>query len=344
MHNRSFLRCESITQDTASVRTFALRVLAKEMAQQCDMGKYLILEFPDHEGVIQRRNYSIVGRPEKNLVEISVKDTGRSGISSQLHSSVVVDSLLLSAGVGGAITVESLANAQSVAMFAGGIGITLPMALIRQLDMRAKGEMRTPNVQLFVSVPSLVELPYLDELLAMSLSSAWLDVKIFLTQEKFVSDSKLFTSGRPQRSDYMEISVPDIAVICGNKSFVSENRDLLNHLFPETKLLIESFTQVFDQASSSADGEEGLCNLAVHGSDQLHQISKSVALLGEFERCNLKIKSQCKSGICGSCRVRLTSGSVRSDGDFALTPRERENGYILSCCSYPTSESISIEL
>ncbi|QIQ73099.1 hypothetical protein HBB04_03501 [Pseudomonas coronafaciens] len=77
MHNRSFLRCENITQDTASVRTYALRVLAKEMVEQCDMGRYLILELPDHEGVIQQRNYSIVGRPEMDLVEISVKDTGR---------------------------------------------------------------------------------------------------------------------------------------------------------------------------------------------------------------------------------------------------------------------------
>ncbi|WPX60388.1 iron-sulfur cluster-binding domain-containing protein [Pseudomonas sp. DC1.2] len=344
MHNRSFLRCENVTQDTASVRTFALRVLAKEMAEQCDMGKYLILELPDQDGVIQQRNYSIVGRPEADLVEISVKDTGRSGISSQLHSKVVVDSLLLSAGVGGAITVDSLADVQKVAMFAGGIGITLPLALIRQLDMRAKKKIWTPSVQLFVSVPSLVELPYLDELLAMALSSAWLDVRIFLTQEKFVSDSKLFTSGRPQRADYKEMSVPDIAVICGSKGFVSENRDVLNHLFPETKLLIENFTQVSDHVRHSADGDEASCNVTVYGTDQQHQFSKGVTLLGEFDRCHLKIKSQCKSGICGSCRVRLRSGSVRSDGDFALTPRERENGYILSCCSYPTSESICIEI
>ncbi|WP_309221596.1 2Fe-2S iron-sulfur cluster-binding protein [Pseudomonas prosekii] len=46
----------------------------------------------------------------------------------------------------------------------------------------------------------------------------------------------------------------------------------------------------------------------------------------------------------GSCRVKLREGTVRSDGDFALTPRERESGFILTCCSYPTSESICIEL
>ncbi|MBM0142504.1 iron-sulfur cluster-binding domain-containing protein [Pseudomonas cannabina] len=331
MQNRSFLRCESVTQDTAWVRTFSLRVLAKEMAEQCDMGRYLILELPDQEGVIQQRNYSIVGRPEADLVEIAVKDTGRSGISSQLHSTVAVDSLLLSAGIGGLITVDSLAGVQRVAMFAGGIGITLPMALIRQLDRRARNEIATPTVQLFVSVPSLAELPYLDELLAMSLSNAWLDVRIFLTQEKFVSDSRLFTSGRPLRADYMELGTPEIAVICGSLGFVSENRDVLSHLFPETKLLIENFTQVSDQPRNSATSEAA-CSVTVYGTDQQHQVAMDVALLGELDRCNLKIKSQCKSGICGSCRVRLRSGSVRSDGDFALTPREREKGYILACC------------
>jgi len=51
----------------------------------------------------------------------------------------------------------------------------------------------------------------------------------------------------------------------------------------------------------------------------------------------------CKGGVCGTCRARLVSGSVEMDGNYALEPEEIANGYVLTCQSHPTSESVVLD-
>lgn len=51
----------------------------------------------------------------------------------------------------------------------------------------------------------------------------------------------------------------------------------------------------------------------------------------------------CKNGVCGTCRCRLTSGSVEMVQNFALEPEELAAGYRLACQSYPTSDAIVMD-
>ncbi|GAB4819380.1 hypothetical protein N2152v2_006426 [Parachlorella kessleri] len=55
----------------------------------------------------------------------------------------------------------------------------------------------------------------------------------------------------------------------------------------------------------------------------------------------------CKSGICGSCVVRLTEGEVDysdiADISFTLTEDEVAKGMILTCMSRPVSDKVVCE-
>lgn len=51
----------------------------------------------------------------------------------------------------------------------------------------------------------------------------------------------------------------------------------------------------------------------------------------------------CKNGVCGTCRCKLVSGTVEMVQNFALEPDEVENGYVLACQSYPTSDDIVVD-
>jgi ring-1,2-phenylacetyl-CoA epoxidase subunit PaaE len=51
----------------------------------------------------------------------------------------------------------------------------------------------------------------------------------------------------------------------------------------------------------------------------------------------------CKGGVCGTCRARLISGTVEMDGNYALEPEEIAKGYVLTCQSHPTSESVVLD-
>ena len=50
----------------------------------------------------------------------------------------------------------------------------------------------------------------------------------------------------------------------------------------------------------------------------------------------------CKGGICTTCKAKLIEGSVHMVTNYALTPREVEQKYILVCQSHPTSENVKL--
>jgi ring-1,2-phenylacetyl-CoA epoxidase subunit PaaE len=51
----------------------------------------------------------------------------------------------------------------------------------------------------------------------------------------------------------------------------------------------------------------------------------------------------CKGGVCGTCRARVTEGSVSMDVNWALEPDEVESGYVLTCQSRPTTERLVLD-
>jgi len=51
----------------------------------------------------------------------------------------------------------------------------------------------------------------------------------------------------------------------------------------------------------------------------------------------------CKGGVCGTCRARLTEGSVTMDANWALEPEEIAHGYVLTCQSRPTEGRLVLD-
>ncbi|WP_031509126.1 2Fe-2S iron-sulfur cluster-binding protein [Streptomyces megasporus] len=51
----------------------------------------------------------------------------------------------------------------------------------------------------------------------------------------------------------------------------------------------------------------------------------------------------CKGGVCGTCRVKLVSGEVRMDRNFALEPEEVSAGYVLACQSRPATGTVEVD-
>ena len=51
----------------------------------------------------------------------------------------------------------------------------------------------------------------------------------------------------------------------------------------------------------------------------------------------------CKGGVCGTCRARVTRGSVEMDVNYALEPDELAAGVVLTCQSHPTTDEVRLE-
>ncbi len=51
----------------------------------------------------------------------------------------------------------------------------------------------------------------------------------------------------------------------------------------------------------------------------------------------------CKGGVCGTCRAKVVEGSVTMDTNWALEPDEVDKGYVLTCQSHPTSDTVVLD-
>jgi len=70
-------------------------------------------------------------------------------------------------------------------------------------------------------------------------------------------------------------------------------------------------------------------------------------MLEALERDGNPIPFGCRKGQCGSCKALVIDGEVEIDdkaSPFALSVQERDEGWVLLCCSIPLTERVTIEV
>jgi ring-1,2-phenylacetyl-CoA epoxidase subunit PaaE len=51
----------------------------------------------------------------------------------------------------------------------------------------------------------------------------------------------------------------------------------------------------------------------------------------------------CKGGVCGTCRAKVCHGEVDMVRNYALEPAEVDAGFVLTCQTFPVSESVTVD-
>ncbi len=82
------------------------------------------------------------------------------------------------------------------------------------------------------------------------------------------------------------------------------------------------------------DGLSGQVDTPTHSAE---------SILNAALRVRPDVPFACAGGVCGTCRAKLTSGTVDMEENYALEPDEIEKGYILTCQSRPTSKEVSVD-
>ncbi|MBB6404772.1 1,2-phenylacetyl-CoA epoxidase subunit PaaE [Arthrobacter sp. AZCC_0090] len=67
------------------------------------------------------------------------------------------------------------------------------------------------------------------------------------------------------------------------------------------------------------------------------------SILNAALRVRPDVPFACAGGVCGTCRAKLVSGTVSMDENYALEQDELDKGYVLTCQSHPTSESVTVD-
>ncbi len=76
------------------------------------------------------------------------------------------------------------------------------------------------------------------------------------------------------------------------------------------------------------------------GTEETFECDAETTILDGLEEAELEHQSSCRSGACSSCAMKLVEGTVNQEDQTFLDDDQLEEGYCLTCVSYPTSDNI----
>jgi ferredoxin len=101
---------------------------------------------------------------------------------------------------------------------------------------------------------------------------------------------------------------------------------------PESQIKAEAFGTIKRDPTAKGNASTEIAGKVVfQASDPAAPVPVGVPILDVADPAGVFIDSACRSGTCGSCRVKLLSGNVKMGVEDALTQEDKAEGYILAC-------------
>ncbi len=147
--------------------------------------------------------------------------------------------------------------------------------------------------------------------------------------------------------------------ICGPQGMINESEKALEQRgIPADKINIEYFTTPLkdieeamkeeasgdkEEASEAEDFDEAEVTILMDGEEFTIAVSKHETILDAAIEEGYDPPYACQMGICTTCMAYLHEGNVQMYEDEGLSDAEKDEGYVLTCQSMPTTSKIKVE-
>lgn len=123
------------------------------------------------------------------------------------------------------------------------------------------------------------------------------------------------------------------AYLCGPTGLMELAKEtLLERGLPPQTIRQEFFSASSGSGVNSVAWLDGRCT----------EVSAGVSLQEALEQEGHMVESSCRTGNCGTCRLRLLEGSVHHTQVEGLTVEEEASGWILPCVAYAQSSLVRL--
>jgi ring-1,2-phenylacetyl-CoA epoxidase subunit PaaE len=309
------------------------------------------------DGREERRTYSIVTAPGGGILKLGIRLQLRGRMSGELASKLSPGDLIdVGTPMGRFRTAISAERAQSYVAFAAGSGITPILCLATDILAREPRSRFT----LIYGNRSVSRTMFLEETLA--LKNRYIErfsVHFVMSREPQqtqwlngrIDGDKIIELARHM----IEVSTADEYLICGPGDMVDEVRKAIKGLNGDAPIRFERFGAATPVAATPAATMPAtgrllpvpdlLATISVVMDGRRRtfpMVSSDVSVLEAAERAGLALPFSCRSGICATCRARITDGAAVMTHNIALEPWETEAGFVLCCQARPTTATLEI--
>lgn len=361
--NRKFwngeLIVENIHRETHDVKSFRFVHPEGDVPFVHRPGQYMTLTL-NINGTTVKRSYTIASSPsQRGHVELTIKRNPEGLVSRYMHDELQVGDKIRIGAPGGKFFFDDH-QSKAVVLIAGGVGITPLMSITRYLTDRSWHG----TIYFINAVRSQDDKIYEAELSNLAHRFENLRVLTYYSQSKPPAGIAIPSERWQEKSGYINAAdlsafVPNLnelpIFLCGPDPMMQAVRKAIVSLgVADEKISTEEFvspkaTNISNQTSTPAPPEDTelpnslTSTITFATSNQMVDVDASTTILEAAEQAGVTLPWECRSGICGQCKVRCTTGRVRMDSRDALSRGEEANGYILACQSHPTAEAVTIE-
>ncbi|MGI9553515.1 MAG: FAD-binding oxidoreductase, partial [Thermodesulfobacteriota bacterium] len=330
------LLVNEISQETHNVKTFRLYNPDKSSVPLTYLpGQFLTLTlYPG--GKRTNRSYTIASTPTRpECLEITVKREEFGLISRHLHDDIKEGDVVEAKAPSGNFIFTGKEH-DSIVLIGGGVGITPMMSKVRFLtDNNWNGE-----IYLILSFKNPDDYIFRNEIEGLQKNHK--NLNVFVTMSNKECENWEGEKGRLTKEKLTSF-IPDITGkrvhICGPVPMMDTMEKILEELkVPGDLVFLENFGSDLRNPVLKQQPGEVVGEVKFLISDKTAKIHENQSILDLADDLGVEIDNACRSGTCGSCKVKLLSGSVTMACEDALTEGEKNQGIVLGCQAKTTGD------
>ena len=314
-------------------------------------GQYLTFK-QDFDGTELRRNYSICAGLDDGELKVGIKRVDGGAFSTYANTELKVgDTLHAMPPQGKFFTAIEPEVAKNYLGFAGGSGITPVLSILKTVLKREPRSTftlvyanRAVNTIMFREELEDLKNHYMGRLTIIHILESGQDMELFEGRIDQAKCDALF-------KHWIQINNIDTAFICGPEPMMLAIAEALktNGLTDE-QIKFELFSEsqqgrlAKQEMAKRSEGQKGTeITVIIDGARRSFTMQKGQSVLEAALENGQEAPFSCKAGVCSTCMGKVLDGEVEMISNHALEDYEVERGYVLTCQSYPLSDTLTID-
>jgi ferredoxin-NADP reductase len=327
------LVCKAVVDETHDSKTF---VFEDSQSRSFDFkpGQYVTFKF-QIDGELCARAYSICSTPTRpHNVQITVKRVPGGLASNWLNDNMRPGMEVDIADISGHFNYLDIPSRKPL-FLSGGSGVTPVISMLQYIT-----DVVDPTDVVFVYFArSPKDIIFRDQL--EFIAKRFKNITVHMVVGDASEDTGFVGTIGQIGAELMQALIPDLAereiFMCGPEGFMKAARAMA-HEVSVAAIHEESFGEKI--VIEDTDGLGGEVYFAMSGKQAA--CAPGETLLEAALNAGIWIESSCQQGVCGSCKVKMTQGTVDMDDLGGLFDHEKDEGFVLACCSRPRG-AVSLE-